>query len=529
MNPVAAIYIFTIVLMSAEIGWILTRGYRNAQTFSFVACQVLLNIWSASQIMLLEAVNVHQLFLSYCIGNFAICSIGTAWLTFSFMSVGKRPVGPVLFSGLTYSLVMWFVSITNKYHNLFYSKFSMSGVEHGVFFYLNIIYTYFCMIYGTFLLFKSVSSDKQKRKQMIFLILSAVIPFVANVLFIFGTVNVEHDITPFAFSVSSVFVLLATNRYGFLNINDIAFENALENIEEGAAVFRKDGTLSYSNKTMKELFKLSENSTITDLFGEKKCIEKEIEINNRVISLKTYDNFDRKGNIIALTVVATDITRFYDEARQKQALSDAEQKLAVESERNRIAQEVHDTAGHTLTMINSLAKLIYIAADNGDSDDVKQYSQEAQSLSSQGIAQLRVSINNLRKKSEKSLITDGLHQLVNSVRGLETQLCIQGNDSMRYSFCSNVIYENTREAITNCLKYANADRMDIIVKLLENTVEVYIFDNGKGCDNVVSGNGLKGMRERTEKIGGSIRFSSVNDNGFSIAMKFPITKGDCDD
>ena len=385
------------------------------------------------------------------------------------------------------------------------------------------------MIFGTAVLCRSISSDIKKRRQTALLVLSAVIPFIANVLFLFGAVEAKYDITPFAFSVSSVLVLLATNRYGFLNVNDIAFENALENIEEGAAVFRKDGTLSYSNETMKRLLGLTESSTLSELYGGGEICETEIEADGKNLSLKPYRNLDRKGRLIAVTVIASDVTKYYEAARQKQALAEAKERLAVESERNRIAQEVHDTAGHTLTMINSLAKLADIAADGGNLSEVKQYAQEAQQLSSQGIAQLRVSINNLRKKSENSLITDGLRQLVKSARGIEAELCIQGEDSAKYSFCSNVIYENTREAITNCLKYAQADRMDIIVKLLDETVEVYIFDNGKGCSAIEAGNGLRGMRERTEKIGGTIKFTSVEESGFTITMKFPLMKGKNDD
>ena len=106
------------------------------------------------------------------------------------------------------------------------------------------------------------------------------------------------------------------------------------------------------------------------------------------------------------------------------------------------------------------------------------------------------------------------------MRGIRAELCIQGEDSMKYSFCSNVIYENTREAITNCVKYSGADRMDIIVKLLPDSVEVYIMDNGCGCTDIVPGNGLKGMQERTERAGGIIKFSSPDGCGFSIVMKF---------
>lgn len=250
MNPAAAVYIFTIILMTAEIGWILTKGSRSGQTFSFVACQLLLDIWLASQILQLEAVNLRQLFLSYCVGNTGICWIGTAWLMLSFLSAKRKLPKKAAVCSVIFSAAMWISSLTNGMHSLFYSTFSMQSVEHGILFYINIAYTYFCMILGTAVLCLSVPRDKQKRRQTALLVLSAVIPFIGNVLFLFGIVSAEYDITPLAFSVSSVLVLLATNRYGFLNVNDIAFENALENIEEGAAVFRKDGTLSYSNETM---------------------------------------------------------------------------------------------------------------------------------------------------------------------------------------------------------------------------------------------------------------------------------------
>lgn len=531
MKAFAAVYIFSIILMTAEVGWILTKGNRSRQTFSCIACQLLLNIWSASQLFQLEAVNERQLFISYCIGNIGICLIGTAWLIFSFFTAKKKL--PKLCTALmsAFSFIMLIFAATNPMHKLFYSTFSMEAVVHGPLFYVNIIYTYACMIIGTAMLCVKLYSDRQKRKQLILLILSAMIPLVSNMLYLFGAISTLYDVTPLAFSVSSVLVLFATNRYGFLNVNDLAFDKALENISEGVCVFGQNGSMTYSNATMRELFSISDDCRINDFYeklGPEQLSslsdtgETELYLSTKTISLKEYRHIGKKEKTIAVILIASDISRFYEMAKQEQALSETKRKLAVESERNRIAQEVHDTAGHTLTMINSLAKLIGISSSQGDCTTAGQYAAEAQQLSSQGIAQLRVSINNLRARSENSLITDGLRQLVSSVRGLDAELCIQGEDSMKYSFCSNVIYENTREAITNCLKYSDADRMDIIVKLLSDSAEVYIIDNGKGCADICFGNGLKGMRERTEKIGGTIKFTSSDQCGFSITMKFPI-------
>lgn len=531
MKLLAGVYIFTIISMCAEMGWILTKGSRTRQTFSFIVCQLLLNIWSVSQLLLLESANERQLFIAYCVGNTGICFIGTAWLCFSYITVKRKmPMGMLMFS-VGFSSVMWILALTNGLHGFFYSLFSINGVEHGAIFYINIAYTYFCLIFGMLLLFRSLSTDKRKRRQVLMLILSALIPLGSNMLYLFGAISTLYDVTPLAFSVSSVLVLLATDRYGFLNVNDIAFDKALESISEGVAVFGREGVMTYSNCRMRELFRLTEECGREDFDSRlsscqldelKQNGETELELNGKMINLRQYISSEKRGKNIAVTFIASDITRYYDMAKQEQALSEARERLAVEQERNRIAQEVHDTAGHTLTMINSLARLTDISISGGDLDAAGKYAAEAQQLSGQGIAQLRVSINNLRSREENSLITEGLKQLVSSVRGLEAELCIQGEDSMKYSFCSNVIYENTREAITNCMKYSDAERMDIIVKLLEHSAEVYIIDNGKGCGEIVFGNGLRGMRERTEKIGGSIKFSSGADCGFSVIMKFPI-------
>ena len=49
MRAFASVYIFSIILMTAVMGWILTKGNRSRQTFSCILCQLLLNIWSEFQ------------------------------------------------------------------------------------------------------------------------------------------------------------------------------------------------------------------------------------------------------------------------------------------------------------------------------------------------------------------------------------------------------------------------------------------------------------------------------------------------
>jgi len=81
-----------------------------------------------------------------------------------------------------------------------------------------------------------------------------------------------------------------------------------------------------------------------------------------------------------------------------------------------------------------------------------------------------------------------------------------------------VVYDCLREAITNCLKYAQATHMDVILKFLGESLGLYIFDNGMGCEDIQENNGIRGIRERVEQCGGQVRFVSAPGEGFQISI-----------
>ena len=79
--------------------------------------------------------------------------------------------------------------------------------------------------------------------------------------------------------------------------------------------------------------------------------------NGGKIRVKQYVRKEKNGNLAAGTFLLTDVGEYYERLRQSRELAVSAQRLAIEQERNRIAQEVHDTTGHTLTMIQSLLRL----------------------------------------------------------------------------------------------------------------------------------------------------------------------------
>ena len=181
-------------------------------------------------------------------------------------------------------------------------------------------------------------------------------------------------------------------------------------------------------------------------------------------------------------------------------------------------------------MISSLSRIISAELSVRDiPQDTLDYVSEIDGLSRSGVTQLRCSINNLRDDEFMTSVTRAVNTVTSAVRGVDIDLCIQGEEDESFAFCIKEVYDNARESITNSMRYSGADRIDMILKFLSDRLELYIFDNGKGCPVIKENNGLRGIRERTEALGGTVRFTSVEGEGFTTMIKIPKRKDEPDD
>lgn len=222
---------------------------------------------------------------------------------------------------------------------------------------------------------------------------------------------------------------------------------------------------------------------------------------------------------VILVMLATNKYQFFD---MKRELDIATEQLLLEKERNRIAQQVHDTAGHTLTMLQSYMKLTEVAIGKDNDEEALSYVASARELTSKGIKELRESINHLRAGENYELVTQAVMQLADQVKEIPCEVTIQGEDGKKYSHLTRIIYDTVRESITNTLKYAEAGKLDIVIRFQEKVVELMIADDGKGCENINDNNGLRGIRERIEGCKGTVRFVSAKGEGFMTRVKIPV-------
>jgi hypothetical protein len=176
----------------------------------------------------------------------------------------------------------------------------------------------------------------------------------------------------------------------------------------------------------------------------------------------------------------------------------------------------------TYTFVICGAILLYRHMEKGSMAKTVEYLSDARTLTSEGLRQLRESINDLRREASYELVTQGITMLASQVKEIPVEVTVRGEDGEKYSHLSRVLYDTTCEAITNALKYADASRIDIVIRFHKDSVELVIGDDGKGCDEISENNGIRGIRERVEHAGGTVRFTSSAGEGFLINVKVPV-------
>ncbi len=566
-------YLAAIGFSSCATGWILLRADKNKAVRTLVLCQILIIIWCLPQLFLAFPMSRTGKYILYGVSYIGISLIGPSWLMFSLFYCGRKPNAWAVCLLYGISVFNYGVFLTNDIHHLFYRRFELAEVRYGPMFYFHMAYTYACVLSAMAAVSAGVRKKRVSRVHGAVIILAAAAPFAFNMVYLSGLVKSGFDLTPPVFALSSFLMLFAVFRYDFLDVDTAASRRIFASIAEGIVICNRRGAVTYCNHTAFRRTGAKNGDRYDDIlekFSFKDAENDEVTVHlsgGESLRLRQYTIHGKRGGETARILVITDISEYFELVRQSRELAVSQQRLAIEQERNRIAQEVHDTTGHTLTMLNSLIKLIALAYKEGAGGDreesgtehmedresgekredgekrlaeesrqdggkrqtgggeIEEYLRQAQELASGGIRELRWSINHLRRGTGCELVSQGVYQLAAGVREVEVEVELQGEDGPEYSHLSAVIYQCVREAITNCLKYAHATHMDVIVKFGEQNVSVYIFDNGQGCASVEESHGLKGIRERAAGAGGMARFLSAEGEGFQIFLQLPVNGG----
>ena len=201
-------------------------------------------------------------------------------------------------------------------------------------------------------------------------------------------------------------------------------------------------------------------------------------------------------------------------AQKLQLANDEIEHLAKVAERERIARDLHDVLGHTLSLITLKSELARKLVDR-DPERAEQEMHEVENASRAALADVREAIRGYR--------SDGIFaELARARAALETAGVAVECDTETVPLSpdqESVLALALREAVTNVVRHAEARRCNVSLKRRESLCTLEVADDGRGAAGP-EGNGLRGMRERLEALGGSLRL--LSSNGTRLIIDLPL-------
>ncbi|GAB3657895.1 sensor histidine kinase [Glycomyces tarimensis] len=206
-------------------------------------------------------------------------------------------------------------------------------------------------------------------------------------------------------------------------------------------------------------------------------------------------------------------------------------RRSVAEERLRIARELHDAVGHHLSLINVQTSAAMRKLKKDRSYSTEETLKVVAETSRLSLRELRSLVGVLREAGEDSPTGPGpsLAQLpslvaVAEATGLEVTLRQDGHAELPAAVDA-AAYRVAQEALTNVIRHANAERAWINVVTGTTTLAVSVADDGTApvkAGKVAAGNGLTGMRERAEGLGGTFDAEPREDGGFIVEATWPL-------
>ena len=222
-----------------------------------------------------------------------------------------------------------------------------------------------------------------------------------------------------------------------------------------------------------------------------------------------------------------------DRAERLEREQEARAAAAVETERARIARELHDVIAHSLSVIvvQAAAERRVLPAGTGSAGETLESIEQT---GRQAMTELRRLLGLLRKSdSEPSLAPQpGLSRLADlaaEVResGVEVDVRTAGDLASIPLGLDLSAYRIVQECLTNVLKHARAHRVVISLNCYGRLVEIEVTDDGTAPAIPADGGfGLLGMRERVSVYGGTVQAGPCDGGGYRVYARLPFKAGE---
>ncbi len=219
--------------------------------------------------------------------------------------------------------------------------------------------------------------------------------------------------------------------------------------------------------------------------------------------------------LVSLVVGGTNIV-FAQQKRASQKLDLAHEEiahLAKVAERERIARDLHDVLGHTLSVVVLKSELAGRLLDR-DPERARAEIREVEDVARKALSEVREAIRGYRAEG---LVAE-IDRASRTLQAAGVTFVCEAKPPKLHATEETVLSLIVREAVTNIVRHAHASRCCLEFNKNGNGTSLVVEDNGRGGVRQ-EGNGLRGMRERVESLGG--RLQVVSENGTRLFIEIP--------
>jgi two-component system sensor histidine kinase DesK len=217
--------------------------------------------------------------------------------------------------------------------------------------------------------------------------------------------------------------------------------------------------------------------------------------------------------VTALSVMNSVRLRQQERATRKLRMAHSEiEQLAKTAERERIARDLHDLLGHTLSLIvikSELASKLFTAQPERAANELRDIEETAR----RALAEVRETVTGYRSRG----LGDELVEAAQTLEAAGVTPLVPASAPRLHAQHEATLALVLREAVTNVVRHARASQCSVEIATTDAATRLVVIDNG--CGKIErEGNGLRGMRERIVELGGSLTLDSAAGTRIEVAL-----------
>ena len=527
----------------------------------FAGTALSVTIWTVGYIIEFYASTLDLKFLGVQIQyTFGIPFTAVLWLSaaLNLKTVGKRPNIKefILLSVIPFitMLLMW----TNEFHHLVYHNISLYSDDNflliekeiGPWYYLNMAYSYTALIAGSIILLVTIKRSPSKfKEQLIIFYVVAVLPWVANIIYVLGMNSfMRIDITPIAFTISLLLMAYANQRYGLFDLVPTAYSIVFKSVNNGIVVLDRQDRIIEINPAAINIFGnrklIGENihDVLKELNVESSFLKSEndsnvVEVGKHIYDIQKSDITNEKGEESGTVITLYDITDRINAENELRNINNSKDKL--------FSIIAHDLKNPFFGIIG-LSNIFCTEYEDLTEEEIKNYAKEINDLAGNTYQILENLLDWSRQQTGRmsfSPIKFDVHEAINHyIETLEPQahlkqinIATEIESEIQVLADSYMLNTVVRNLISNAIKFSNPGG-EIFVKVIakNNLAEISVADSGVGMDEITLNNifridndvkALGTMGERGTGLGLILCKEFVERNSGKISVKSIVNRG----